>query len=232
MTTTEAQATLDKIMQRITGAPNSFSLEQFQKKYAFDVSLPLQVQDVTTGEATWTQAVNASKFMTLGNIKAQAIATNWEQPKRPLKSIEDMLQAWEVVNYIATERQIESLNVAQSDNVYFSENVFRSQDVIRGKNILFSESVTECEYVVAGQRSFRSVYCARVEDSANCSNSFSVSWSNNVVNSLFVLDSSNLYECMFCASIKDKKFCIANMQFTEAEYWPLKAMVLQWLLEP
>jgi len=226
----QAQATLDKIIHHITGYQNPFSLEQFLEKYAFDVDLPVQVQDATTGETTWTQSANASKFMTLNNVFLRAQEADWGQEKRPLRSIEDMLQAWEAVNYTATERQLDSLNMAQSDNVYTSENVFRSQDISRSKNILFSESVNDCEYVAASQRSHGSTYCVRLEDSTTCSNSFSVAWSANVVNSLFITASSNMYECMFCSNMKDKKFCIANMQCTEEEYWPLKDMVLRWLL--
>lgn len=226
----QAQLILDKTIQQITGAKNPFSLEQFLQKYTYNVSLPVEVQDTTTGESTWTQSKGATKFMTLKNIHARVAVDNWELPKRPVESIQDILQAWNEVNYITTERQIESLNVAHSDNIYFSENIFRSQDIARSKNIVFCESVISSEYVVASQRSNNSSYCARLEDSTECSGSFGVVWSKGVVNSLFIQDSSNMYECMFCSKLKDKKFCIANIQFEEAEYYRLKKMVLDWLL--
>jgi hypothetical protein len=226
----QAQVILDKVIGRITGYKNPFSLAQFLPKYAYNVTLPVEVHDATTGEATWTQSINATKFMTLKNIQARAQIDDWQLPKRPLTSLEDIFKVWNEVNFITTERQIDSLNVAQSDNIYFSENVFRSQDITRCKNIMYCESVNNCEYVVASQRSGDSSYCVRLEDSIKCSGSFGVVWSNGVVNSLFIQDSSNIYECMFCSKLKDKKFCIANMQFEEAEYHQLKDMVLRWLL--
>jgi hypothetical protein len=226
----QAQAILDKVIGQITGYKNPFSLEQFLQKYAYNVTLPVEVHDATTGEATWTQSINASKFMTLKNIQARVEVDDWKLPKRPITSVEDILKAWSEVNYITTERQIDSLNIAESDNVYFSENVYRSQDVARCKNVVYCESINNSERMVASQRSGDSAYCARLEDSTKCSGSFDVVWSSGVVNSLFVQDSSNIYECMFCSKLKDKKFCIANMQFEAAEYYRLKDMVLRWLL--
>jgi len=225
----KAQVVLDKIIGQVAGFKNPLKLEQFLQKYAYDVTLPVAVHDATTGELTWTQSINAGKCMTLKNIMARAKVDDWILPARPINSIDDILKAWNAINYLTTERQVDSLDIAQSDNVYFSEKVFRSQDVTRCKNVVFCESINNCEYVAASQRSGDSSYCARLEDSTKCSGSFGVVWSSGAVNCLFVQDSSNMYECMFCSKLKDKKFCIANMQFEEAEYYRLKAMVLSWL---
>ncbi len=230
MNTKEAQAILDKIIGQITGYKNPLSLEQFLQKYAFDVELPVQVNDSTTGEVTWSQSVNAAKFITLANSRKRIALDDWKVEKRPLNSIEDILAAWNEINFTTTERQIDSINVAESDNVYSSENVFRSQDVTRSKNILYCDGAMDSEFVVASQRSNTSNYCARLEDAQNCSGSFSVSWSGGIVSSLFIHDSADLFECMFCSGIKGKKFCIANMQFDEAEYRRLKDMVIRWML--
>ena len=151
MDSNHAQSILDTVIGQITGYKNPFSLEQFLQKYAYDVALPAEVQDSTTGETTWTQSINATKFMTLKNIQARAALDDWELPKRSFTSVEDILKAWSEVNYITTERQIDSLNVAQSDNIYFTQNVFRSQDIARCKNILYCESVNGSEYIVLGQ---------------------------------------------------------------------------------
>jgi hypothetical protein len=226
----EAQKILDKIIGQIAGYQNPFTLEQFLQKYAFDVELPVQVNDSTTGEATWTQSVNAAKFMTLTNARARGKGDDWMPKKRPLHSIEDILSVWNEINYITTERQIDSINVAESDNIYSSENIFRTQDVVNSKNLVFCDGLMSCEYVAASQRSRNSNYCARIEDSKDCSGSFSVSWSGRVVNSLFIQDCGDLYECMFCSNLKGKKFCIANMQFEEQEYRKIRDMVVRWML--
>lgn len=35
---------------------------------------------------------------------------------------------------------------------------------------------------------------------------------------------------MFCTNLSGKRFCIANMQFEEAEYRRLRDIVVQWVL--
>jgi hypothetical protein len=164
MTPHQAKLMLDKIVGQIFGYQNPLTVEQFQQKYAFDVRLPNQVSDSTTGQLTWAQSVNPSKFMTMENAWKRQEIDDWLLPKRPLNSIEDILSAWNEVNYTATERQINSQNVTGSDNVYNSENVYRSQDIRRSKNIIFSDGVEDSEYIAAGQRSNTSTYCARLEE--------------------------------------------------------------------
>ncbi len=228
MTEDKAKQILDKIIEQIFGYANPLSLQDFKRKYAFDLRLPIQVNDAETGEPTWTQSVNPTKFMTLDNTFSRV--DSWEQPKQELKNIQDVLKAWEKINYVTTERQIDSLNILESDNVNQSENVYHSMDVHNSKNVIFSDGAIGCEFVAAIQRSNTTNYSARVEDSTNCSNSFSVSWSGKIVNSMFIHDSFDMYECLFCSHMRSKKFCIANMQFEEAEYFKLKEEIVKWVL--
>lgn len=230
MNKNEVQHILDKTVGTVFGYSNPFSLDQFMRKYAFDVRLPSQVTDTTTGEPTWSQSVNPTKFITMQNIQDNH-PDGWMRPKQDLSSIEDIIGAWQAVNYVATERQLESVNVLESDNVYNSENIYRSQSIHRSKNILMSDSVLDSEFIVAGQRSESSNFCIRLEDSIACQNSFSVSWSSKVVNGLFIHDCYDVYESMFCSHITSKQYCVANMQFEEAEYKQIKDMVVQWALK-
>lgn len=225
MTPKVAQEILDKIVGQVFGYKNPYSLEQFMQKFAFDVRLPSQVSD-STGQPTWAQSVNPTKFIKLQD----ALKNDWVSPDTPLKNVEDILQAWSFVNYTATERDIDSLNVAESDNIYNSENIYRSLDVIRSKNVLFSDGAWDCEFVAANQRSNTSNYCIRLEDSKECTGSFNVSWSGKVVNSLFIHDCFDMFECMFCSHVSSKRFCIANRQFEEAEYRKLKDLIIRWVL--
>lgn len=232
MTAAQAKEVLDKIVGQVFGYKNPYTLEQFMQKYAFDVRLPSQVNDVTTGQVTWASSVNPTRFITMDNARKRAEVDDWLVPKKPLASIQDMLAAWNEVNMTATERQIDSINFAESDMIYGSENVYRSQDIHESKNILFCDAIMggTCEYVAASQRSHSSNFCIRLEDSKESSNSFAVSWSGKVVNSLFVHDCYDVYECMFCSHIASKQFCIANMQFEEEEYRKLKDIVIRWIL--
>lgn len=229
MDSKQAQATLDQIIGQITGYKNPLSLEQFRNKYAFDVRLPQQVNDSTTGQITWSQSPNPTKFITVENT--WKMEDFWEKrPKRQLNNIQDIITAWNEINYTATERYLDSLNVAECDNIYSSENVYRSQDIRNSKNILLCDGIGDSESVAASQRSVTLQNCVRVEDSNTCTNSFSVIWSKKIVNSFFIEDCGDMYECMFCSHTSNKKFCIANMQYTEEEYRALKDQVIRWIL--
>jgi len=230
MTAHETKATLDKIIGQIFGYQNPLSLEQFIQKYAFDVRLPSEVYDSTSGEKTWASSTNPTKFMTLNNTRKRAEVDDFMLPQRPLNGLPDILAAWNETNYTSTERQIESINVHESDCIYNCENVYRSQDCNGSKNVILCDSVHNSESVVAIQRSKNLAYCIRVEDSQNISNSFSVSWSNKVSNSFFINDCFDVTDSMFCSHIAGKRFCIANMQYEEAEYNKLKDLVARWIL--
>jgi hypothetical protein len=235
MTKTEAQHLLDKVVGQVFGYQNPLSLDQFMQKFTFDIRLPQPVTDITDGSTTWAQSTNPTRFVKMQNARGLEIAgasakTDYLRPARPLDSIEDILAAWNEINLTTTERYKECINVSESDNIYYSENVYRSQDIRKSKNIIFSDGLNGCEFIVAGQRSGDSTFCIRIEDSGNCTNCFNVSWSGNLTNCFFMHDTGDMQDSMFCTNIKGKRFCIANMQYDEAEYKRLKDLVLRWTL--
>jgi hypothetical protein len=235
MTTAEAQKLLDKIVGQVFGYQNPLSLEQFMQKFTFDVRLPQPVVDGIDGKQTWAQSTNPTKFVTLKNSRGLEIGgasakTDFLRPKRQINSMEDILASWNEINFTTTERYKDSINVAESDNIYYSENVYRSQDVRKSKNVLFSDGVTGCEFVVAGQRSGDSTFCIRIEDSGDCTNCFNISWSGKLTNCFFMHDTGDMQDSMFCTNIMGKRFCIANMQYEEEEYKKIRDMVAKWIL--
>lgn len=235
MIASDAQQLLDKVIQQVFGYKNPLSLEQFMQKFTFDIRLPQQVTDSFDNTITWAQSTNPVKFVKMENARGLEIAgasanTDYLRPKRPLNSMEEVLQAWNEINFTTTERLKDSLNVAESDNIYYSENIYRSQDIRRSKNILFSDGLNGCEFIAAGQRSGDSTFCIRIEDSGDCSNCFNVSWSGNLTNCLFMHDTGDMQDSMFCTNIKGQRFCVANMQFEEEEYRKLKDIVVRWIL--
>ncbi len=228
-----AKEIVDKIIGQVFGYQNPYDLEQVLQKFAFDVRLPQQVFDAFDNQPTWAQSTNPTRFVTMehsmGGINGKE---DWRQAKRPINSMDDIMAAWNEINYMTTERQLDSINVAQSDNVYSSENVYRSQDINQCKNIVYCDSLAQggCEYVLASQRSANSTFCIRLEDSGKCANSFSVQWSNSITNSFFISDAKDLQDCMFCSHVTTGRFMIANMQFEEAEYMKIRDMVIRWIL--
>lgn len=221
---------LDQIFANIFGYKNPFTYEQVMQKFAFDVRLPKEVIDFSTGEKTWAQSVNPSRFMTMKNSLDESKNKDWDIPKRPLNNMNDILAAWNETNFAVTERQKESVEVHECDNIYNSQNIYRSQDVHFSKNVLFTDGGRKYEYVACCQRSNATTYSMRVEDSTECSNSFNIIWSGKIANSLFISDCYNMFECMFCSHLSGKRFWIANMPFEEEEYRKIKKMVVEWIL--
>lgn len=235
MTKSEAQYLLDKVVGQVFGYKNPLSLEQFMQKFTFDIRLPQPVTDISDGATTWAQSTNPTRFVRMENARGLEIAgasakTDYLRPARPLDSIEDIMAAWNEINLTTTERYKDCINVSESDNIYYSENIFRSQDIRKSKNIIFSDGLNSCEFIVAGQRSGDSTFCVRLEDSGNCTNCFNVSWSGNLTNCLFMHDTRDMQDSMFCTNMKGKRYCIANMQYDEAEYKRLRDLVVRWVL--
>ena len=221
---------INKIFNNVFNQENLFTLEELFKKFAFDIKLPKQVLDSTTNEPTWSNSANSPKFITNTNMIKKDTTKGWMLPKKEINNIDQIIEIWNNINLTTTERVYDSINVAKSDTIYSCENVYRSNDSRACKNIVYCNSCGNSEYMLASQRSGNCIFCIRTNDSQNCSNSYNVICSNKIINSLFIQDCSDLYECMFCAHISSKKYCIANMQFTENEYYTIKKAIINWLL--
>lgn len=218
---------IDKVFANVFECTNPFTNEEILEKFAFDIKLPQEVRDSITGEITWAESINPTKFITKENSWKR---DSWMQSKQEVSGIQDILNIWQKINYTTTERNYESENVIESDTIYACENAIRSINCSRSKNIVFSDGCHHCEYAIACQRSGDCSFCIRVDDSANCINSYNVACSGKISNSFFIQDGNNLHECMFCAHISDKRFCIANMQFEEEEYFTIKKEIVKWIM--
>ena len=223
-----AKQIADTIIGQIFGLQNPYSLDEFKNKFAFDIRMTSDVTDTITGKTTWVQNSSGNKFINFQDMIQRG--DDMMRPTQPLNSIEDIMRVWQEVNYTAAERTINSVNVAKSDAIYGSQNIYQSIDMHDSKNVLFSETSLFCEYSAAIQRSNTCIYSLRVDDSNKVTKSFQVSWSGNITNSFFIKDSKNLSDCMFCSQITDRRFCIGNMQFEEAEYRKWEKLVKEWIL--
>lgn len=221
---------INKIFNSIFDKNNSFSLEELLEKYAFDIKLPKQVNDSVTNEITWADSINSGKFITNKNMEIKDSKDGWMLPKRKISNLQELIDIWNSINLTTTERVYDSINVCKSDTIYRSENVYRCTDCSESKNIIYCDSCMNCNYTLASSRSSNCDFCIRTDDSKDCSNSYNVICSNKVKNSLFIQDCFDLYECMFCSHIATKKYCIANMQFEEEEYYEIKKTIIEWIL--
>lgn len=221
---------INKIFSSVFDKNNSFSLEELLEKYAFDIKLPKQVNDSITNEITWADSINSGKFITNKNMEIKDNKDGWMLKKREINNLQELIDIWNSINLTTTERVYDSLNVCKSDTIYRSENVYRCTDCSESKNIIYCDSCSNCNFTLASSRSSNCDFCIRTDDSKDCSNSYNVICSNKVKNSLFIQDCFDLYECMFCSHISTKKYCIANMQFEEEEYYEIKKMIIEWIL--
>lgn len=196
------------------------------KHFAFDIKLPVMVNDSTTGEETWAESMNPTKYITQQNSEQRE---TWMLEKRQISSIDDIIATWREINYTTTERNYNSENVFESDTVYSCNNVIRSADCSDCHNIMFCDGCQHCNYCIASQRSSNCEFCLRVDDSSSCTNSYNVICSGKISNSFFIQDCSDLHECIFCSHISNKRYCIANMQFEKAEYFRIKDEIIQWI---
>ena len=221
---------INKIFSSVFDKNNSFSLEELLEKYAFDIKLPKQVNDSITNEITWADSINSGKFITNKNMDIKDNKDGWMLKKREINNLQELIDIWNSINLTTTERVYDSLNVCKSDTIYRSENVYRCTDCSESKNIVYCDSCSNCNFTLASSRSSNCDFCIRTDDSKDCSNSYNVICSNKVKNSLFIQDCFDLYECMFCSHISTKKYCIANMQFEEEEYYEIKKTIIEWIL--
>ena len=221
---------VNKIFNSIFEKDNNYTLDILLEKFAFDIKLPKQVNDSTTGDITWADSINSGRFITNSNMEKRDKEQGWMIPKKEITNLQELIDIWNSINYTTTERVYDSINVSKSDTIYSCENVYRCNDCSDSKNIIYCDSCGESEFLIASQRSGNCNFCIRCDDSKNCSNSYNVICSNKVNNSLFIQDCFDLYECMFCSHIASKRYCIANMQFEEQEYFAIKKVIIDWIL--
>lgn len=231
MNDAKALEIINKIFKSVYDTSNNSSIDTILEKYAFDIKLPKQVNDSTTNEITWADSINSGKFITNKNMEKKDEKTGWMLPRKEINDLQDLLDVWNTINLTTTERVYDSINVAKSDTIYRCENVYRCTDCGDSKNMVFCDSCGNCNFLLASQRSTTCNFCIRCDDSKDCSNSYNVICSNKISNSLFVQDCSDLYECMFCSHISSKRFCIANMQFEEEEYYEIKKSIVEWIMK-
>lgn len=222
---------INLIFKNIFDKPNEYSIEEILSKFAFDVKLPQRVIDSLTSTETWAESVNPTKFITEKNMELYEKQHGWILKKREVNSLEDILNLWKKINFTTTERVYDSENVSKSDTIYKSENVYRSLDCRECKNIIFCDGCGNLEYSLACQRTSGSNFCIRVDDSADCLNSYNVICSAKISNSFFIQDCKNLDECMFCSHITDRKYYISNMPFEKEEYYEIKKQIVNWILD-
>ena len=153
----------------------------------------------------------------------------WMRSYIKLESIEGVLRKWEEINSIGASRKINSTEVEESDGVYNSRGIYASSSIFDSKNIGGSKKLFDCQYLIGCRDDSACSVGAGVRESIYCSRCWEVSWSNKVSWSAFVHDCYDVTECLFCAHLRSKKYCVANIQLEKEEYLKIKGMVREWV---
>lgn len=227
----ESTTVANSIFYNIFGVQTNYTMEEITQKYAFDFKRPVCVKDSFTGQETWTDIPKYERYITQTNMEHCGNKRGWMFENKEFKSLQEIMEQWNKINYMTTERYFNSIDVHESDTIYDSNSVYRSTSCSKCNRIIFCDNCVSCELTVASQRSLGCVNCIRVDDSGNCSNSYNVICSKKIANSFFIQDCSDLYECMFCSHISNRRFCIANSQCSEKNYYAIKKVVIDWILK-
>lgn len=220
----------DYIFKEVFGIENPFTLEELKKKFAFDIPMAKKRICDLSGETTWSFDSSEEKIATQPAIADHFKKDEWMRKKRPLGSIQDIMNAWKEINYLASDKNINSKDVFQSDGIYNSASVCQGVSIFDSKNIVFGYKIFDSNYLLASRDDSSCTLGIRIKESLFCSSSFEVTWSNKVSQSMFIHDGYDLFNCLFCSHLRTKKYCVANIQFEKEEYFKIKKMVIDWIL--
>lgn len=220
------EKTLNWILEEIFGFPLNMTLDEAREKLAFDIDLPKRATDAGTGKPLWV-IDHGKQFISEESVMERIKEDDYMFKRRGIPDIHDIIKRWKTINAMLGEKIIDSDNVLESDNIFQSSAVFRSGYIFESKHILFSYALEKSEYVAASKQNSAIQFSARIFSSETCVNSFEVFYSSQVRNSLFIHNSADLSDCLFCSNLRSKRFCIANTQYEESEYKKMKPAILK-----
>ena len=216
----------DYILEQVLGKPVSLS-----EKFAVGIPLPEKAKSGVSGRDVWVAGGGKDKLISQQEVADRFKGEGWMRVGGSMRTMQDVLKNWSEINYEAASRSINSVNVEESDGVYNSQGVYRSSSIFDSKNIVWSYKLFDCQYMLGSRDDSACSFGVRVRESIYCSRCFEVSWSHKVSGSMFIHDCTNLTECLFCAHLRSKKYCVANVQLEEKEYFRIKKMVMEWILQ-
>jgi len=214
----KAKQEADYIFKDVFGIENPFSLNELIKKFAIDIPTVHKVNCALSGVDTWSFYSKEEKIASQKAITDRFRKDEWLVKKKDMKSIDDILRAWEEIDYQTGEKYVSSKEVSESDGIYNSSGVYRSVSIFDSRNIIYSYKIFDSNYMIASRDDSSCTLGVRVKESIYCSSSFEVSWSNKVSKSMYIHDCFDLYECLFCSHLRSKKF-------------RLKRVVIDWILK-
>ena len=97
-------------------------------------------------------------------------------------------------------------------NCYLCHSGFKCEDISYCYRVI---SLRDCQFCVF---SFESELCCDLIYSFNCYNVRYALFSRNCRDSSFLFDCHNCHNCLYCWNLRNKEYCIANIQYTKEAY--------------
>ncbi len=223
--------TANVVFKDVFGQPNRYTDRELEELFAYDMPLPKKRKSSISGDYTWGTFAEGEKAASSAELMNAFAKEGYMRPKKDLNSVDDILKHWNEINVQVGEKYMESRDVEESDGVYNSSGVYRSQLIIDSQNIAFSYNNSTSKYLIGSRDNKACTFGIRMNQSIYCSSSYEVIWGKKISRSMYINNCGDLYECLFCANLSSKKYCVANMQFTKEEYDRIKQMVLKWTFE-
>lgn len=231
MDTKEAKKIVDYVFMDVFGVENPLSLDEAREVFAYDIPLPEKVKAYGGDDYTWGIFDRNDRVVPFTHLLEKSGKTDFMQPKKSLGSMSELLKEWDKLNYHVGGRYLDSKDILESDGIYESSNIYRSSLQFGCQNIVYCYQNANSKYLVASRDNGASTFGIRFNQNKYCSSGYDVIWSGKVSKSMYIRDSVDLYECLFCSQLRSKKYCIANMQFEKEEYFKIKKMVCEWTVD-
>jgi len=222
---------INYVFKDVFGVNNPFTLEEIERRFCYDIPLPVPVQSASSGEETWIYPLENKNVLSTKDQNQLGKTHDWVFPKQPIHSMKDLFKYWDKVNYHTGEKITNSTDILKSDSITNSTNIYRGNFIFNSQNIAFGYNNFDCSYLVASRGNNSCSLGIRLKESIYSSSTFEVNYSNKITRSMFIYNSFNLFECMFCFNMASKQYCIANMQYEKDEYFVIKKMVINWILK-
>ncbi len=216
----------------IFGRDNPFSLDEIKERFAYGIELPRKVKDSMTGGDAWVVGNEDHKVINSTTFEELAKKDGWMKPKKEIKKLDDALKYWDDIAYFPVERLYKNATDCYgSDHVYASSQIYCSAKIEDSQKMVFCNHMINCKYQVASSYTYNSQTGLRNIDSNYSSANFAVVWCTKAAKCMYLSSCIDTYECILCANLVSKKYCIANMQFTKEEYMPIKEALIDWTIK-
>ncbi len=148
-------------------------------------------------------------------------ASNFSQDYDPSRPFFDQLK--ELQEKVPRPHQVGKDNVKcdWSDDVWHSKNCYLTRSVFKCEDISYGYRVVECKNSFDIAHSFNLQNCY---DCTLCHNSFNLNFCENskdCIDSYFLFDGRNCQNCFMSYNLRNKQYCIRNVQYTKEEYQKL-----------